>query len=55
VLAELAVVITVVVLPVLGWIAGISFLQACLNPIVAAAVSTLSAAIALALANCASH
>lgn len=55
VLAELAVVITVVVIPVLGWIAGIPFLSACLNPIIAAAVSTLSAAIALGLAHCASH
>jgi hypothetical protein len=55
VLAELAIVITVVILTVLGWIAGIPFLSACLNPIVAAAVSTLSAAIALGLANCASH
>jgi hypothetical protein len=44
-----------VILTVLGWIAGIPFLSACLNPIVAAAVSTLSAAIALGLANCASH
>jgi hypothetical protein len=54
VLAELGVVITVVILPILGWIAGISFLQPCLNPIVAAAVSTLSGLVALGLIVCAS-
>jgi hypothetical protein len=54
VLAELGVVITVVIVPIIGWIAGISFLQPCLNPIVAATVSTLSAIVALGLSLCAS-
>jgi hypothetical protein len=54
VLAELGVVITVVILPILGWVAGISFLQPCLNPIVAASVSTLSGLVSLGLIVCAS-
>lgn len=55
VLAELAIVITVVVVPILGWIAGVPFLGACLDPIVAASVSTLSALIAIGLAHCATR
>jgi hypothetical protein len=51
-LKELAIVISGVILPVIGWIAGISFLAACLNPIVAASVSTLAAAVAIGLASC---
>ncbi len=51
--AELAVVITVVIIPVIGWLGLIPALAACLNPWVVAAISTLSAAIALALAKCA--
>lgn len=53
VMAELAVVITVVIIPVLDWLGLVPVLSACLNPAVEAAVSTLSAAIALALAKCA--
>lgn len=43
VLRELIIVFSGVILPVLGWIAGISVLQACLTPWIAAAVSSLSA------------
>jgi hypothetical protein len=52
-MVELAVVLAGVILPVLGWIAGIPFLAACINPIVAASVSTLSGLVTLALARCA--
>ncbi len=51
--AELAVVITVVVIPVLSWLGLIPALSACLNPWVVGVVSGLSAALALALATCA--
>jgi hypothetical protein len=53
ILAELAVVLAAVIVPALGWIAGIPLLSACLNPVVAAAVSTLSGLVALGLAACA--
>lgn len=55
VLAELGIVITVVVVPVLGWLAGVPFLSACLNPIVGSAVGLLSAAIAWGLIRCATQ
>jgi hypothetical protein len=44
---ELAVVISVIILPVLGWIAGIGVSRACLSPFVATLVGTLSSGIAL--------
>lgn len=55
VLVELAVVITVVVIPILAWIAGIPILAACINHIVATSVALVSAAVALGLAKCAHH
>jgi UPF0716 family protein affecting phage T7 exclusion len=51
--AELAVVVSVVLVPIISWIANISFLTPCLNSTVAGFVSALSVAVALALANCA--
>jgi hypothetical protein len=52
ILAELAVVLAGVIVPALGWIAGIPLLTACLNPIVASTVATLSGLVAIALAAC---
>jgi hypothetical protein len=49
---ELAIVLAGVIVPVLGWIAGVPFLAACINPIVAAVVSTISGGVAIALAAC---
>lgn len=53
VLAEVAVVITVVIIPVINWLGLIPLLAACLNPWVEAAVATLSGVIVVALAKCA--
>jgi hypothetical protein len=51
-MVELLVVLSGVIVPALGWIAGIPILAECINPVVAATVSTLSAAVALAVASC---
>jgi hypothetical protein len=52
--AELAVVITVLVVPILGWLANLPILSTCLNPAVAAAVGIISGILTLILINCAS-
>jgi hypothetical protein len=53
ILAELAVVLAGFIVPTLGWIAGIPLLSACVNPIVASTVSTVSGIVAILLASCA--
>ena len=52
VLKELVVALSGVVLPLLGWLGVIPALAACINPIVAGALSTLAAAVTLAAASC---
>jgi hypothetical protein len=51
--AQLGMVITVVIIPVMGWLANIPGLAACMNPMVAAAVGALGAAVGIALVACA--
>ena len=55
VLVELAIVLSVVILPVLGWIASIPFLTPCLTPAVDATVASVTAAVTAGLAACASR
>jgi hypothetical protein len=55
VLTELAIALSSVVLPLLGWLGVIPGLAACINHIVAAALSTLAAIIAAAALHCAQH
>ena len=52
VLKELVIALSGVVLPLLGWLGVIPALAACINPLVAGALSTLAAAVAIALASC---
>ena len=52
VLKELVIALAGVVLPLLGWLGVIPALAACINPIVAGALSTLAAAVTLAAASC---
>ena len=52
VLKELVIALSGVVLPLLGWLGVIPALAACINPIVAGALSTLAAAVTLAAASC---
>ena len=47
VLRELIIVVSGVIVPVIGWIAGIPALTACLSPVIAASVTTLSGALAV--------
>lgn len=51
-MVELLVVLSAVIVPALGWIAGIPQLAACVNSVVAATVSTMSAVVAIAVAGC---
>lgn len=50
--AELAIVMSGVLIPVFGWLAGIPILAACFNPIVTGIVGTIAGLLALALIRC---
>jgi PKD domain-containing protein len=51
-LKELVVALSGVVLPLLGWLGVIPGLAACINPVVSGVLSTLAAAVAVAVAAC---
>jgi hypothetical protein len=55
VVVELSVAIVAVLLPLLGWLGVIPALQPCINQTVAAGLSSLAGAIAIAVAACASN
>jgi hypothetical protein len=49
---ELAVVISVIIVPVIAWIGGLGIAAICLNPVVGAVVGLLSSEVAIALLRC---
>lgn len=55
IMGELAIVITVIIIPVLDWLGVIPELMLCINPVVRATVATMSAVIAVVLALCTSR